>query len=60
MSFPKQDHPLTLAYLAAVRCRSPEDMKQAMLLIRSLEKDAPEIIRHQCKLAAEVLLERKI
>lgn len=55
---PQQNHPLTLAYMAGARARSDESLRQVMPLIRQLEQVASEMDREQCKLAAEVMLER--
>jgi len=55
---PNQNHPLTLAYMASARARTYDAMKQAMAVVAGLERDAPEILKAQCKLAAEVLMER--
>ena len=55
---PKQDHPLTLAYIAGARATTHQAIRDALAIARSLETDADEITRHQCKLAAEVLMER--
>lgn len=55
---PNENHPLTLAYIAGARSREYDTMRQAMRLIQSLERDATELLRAQCKLAAEVLIER--
>lgn len=55
---PNQDHPLTLAYMAGARAATYEAIMHTMTLVAGLEKDAPEILKAQCKLAAEVLLER--
>ena len=55
---PNENHPLTLAYIAGARSREYEPMRQAMRLIQSLERDATEQLRAQCKLAAEILMER--
>ena len=57
---PMENHPLTLAYITAAKATTHSNMAQAMALVKNLERDAPEITRHQCKLAAEVLLERKM
>lgn len=56
---PQHDHPLTLAYIAGTRARTQEAIRDNMRLVISLEKHVPEIIRDQCRLAAEVLMERK-
>ena len=57
---PKQDHPLTLAYIAGARASTPQAMRDAMAIIRSCETDADQILLAQCKLAAEVLIERRL
>ena len=57
---PKHDHPLTLAYINAATSRTHEAMVAAMLLARSLEKDASPQLLAQCKLAAEVVVERQM
>lgn len=56
---PNEQHPLTLAYMAGVRARTYDAMKQATIVIVSLEKNESETTRAQCKLAAEVLMERR-
>lgn len=60
MNFPNQNHPLTLAYIAGARANTPQAMRDALAIIRSCETDADPILLAQCKLAAEVLIERKI
>jgi hypothetical protein len=55
---PQQNHPLTLAYLAGARARTNEAIRQVLPVIRQLEQVASEMDREQCKLAAEVLMER--
>lgn len=60
MKFPKHNHPLTLAYIAGARATTPQAIKDAMAIIRSCEADADPVLLAQCKLAAEVLIERKI
>ena len=55
---PNENHPLTLAYIAGVRARTHETMSQVMRVIKALEQVESEITRAQCKLAAEVLIER--
>ena len=55
---PNEQHPLTLAYIGGARSREYEPMRQAMRLIQGLERDATEQLRAQCKLAADVLIER--
>ena len=59
-NLPQQNHPLTLAYVAGTRARTHEDMGHNMRLVRSLEKDATLQLIAQCRLAAEVLIERKM
>lgn len=56
---PQRDHPLTQAYIAGAHARTPDGMRRTMEIIRSMERTTQEIIRNQCKLAAEVLMERK-
>lgn len=56
---PQQDNPLTRAYIAGARATTHDSMLQAMEIIRLIEQATPEIIREQCKLAAEILIERK-
>ena len=60
MKFPKHNHPLTLAYIAGARATTPQAIKDAMAIIRSCEADADPVLLAQCKLAAEVLIERKL
>ena len=60
MKIPRHDHPLTLAYIAGARATTPQAIKDAMAIIRSCEADADPVLLAQCKLAAEVLIERKI
>jgi len=55
---PQHDHPLTLAYIASTKAASQAGISQAMRLVRSLERDASVTLVAQCKLAAEVLIER--
>jgi len=57
---PRQNHPLTRAYLLGARATSPQAMTEAMRLIRACEGAADQLTIDQCKLAAEVLLERKM
>ena len=60
MNFPQHNHPLTLAYIAGARATTPQAMRDAMAIIRSCETDADPILLAQCKLAAEVLIERRL
>ena len=55
---PQHDHPLTLAYIASVRAKSHDQMREAARLIAALEQLCSDTVRAQCKLAAEVTLER--
>ena len=55
---PQHDHPLTLAYIASVRAKNHDQMREASRLIAALEQLCSDTVRAQCKLAAEVLLER--
>lgn len=59
MKIPQHDHPLTLAYIAGTRATTQESIRDNMRLVLSLEKHVPEMVRDQCRLAAEVLMERK-
>ena len=54
------EHPLTRLYLDAARTRSHTQMRIAMDMARSIEKATDAVTIAQCKLAAEVLLERKL
>jgi hypothetical protein len=56
---PNQNHPLTRAYMLGARATSPQAMTEAMRLIRACEGAADQLTIDQCKLAADVLLERK-
>lgn len=60
MNFPQQNHPLTRAYIAGARATTPQTMRDAMAVIRSCETDAAPQTVAQCKLAAEVLIERRL
>ena len=57
---PNQNHPLTRAYMLGARATSPAAMTEAMRLIRACETGVDQLTIDQCKLAAEVLLERKM
>ena len=58
LMLPQQNHPLTLAYLAGARARTHDSMRQVLPVIRQLEQVASDVLREQCKLAAEVTMER--
>lgn len=57
---PQQDNPLTRAYVSSTRVTTHEGMVQAARLIHELEKSRTGCEIDQCKLAAEVLVERKL
>jgi hypothetical protein len=58
--FPQANNPLTQAYVLSTRVTTQESMMQAARLIRELEKSRTSCEIDQCKLAAEVLIERKM
>ena len=57
---PQHDHPLTLAYIAGTRATTQQAIRDNLRLVISLEKHASTLVRDQCRLAAEVLIERKM
>jgi hypothetical protein len=57
---PNQNHPLTRAYMLGARMTDPNGLAEIMRLIAACETDADQLTIDQCKLAAEVLLERKM
>jgi hypothetical protein len=57
---PNQNHPLTRAYMLGARATSPQAMTEAMRLIAACERAADRLTIDQCKLAAEILIERKM
>jgi hypothetical protein len=57
---PNQNHPLTRAYMLGARATTPAAMTDAMRLIRACELGVDQLTIDQCKLAAEVLIERKM
>ena len=57
---PNQNHPLTRAYMLGARATSPQAMTDAMRLIAACELGVDQLTIDQCKLAADVLLERKM
>jgi hypothetical protein len=57
---PNQNHPLTRAYMLGARATSPQAMTDAMRLIAACEGEADQLTIDQCKLAADVMLERKM
>jgi len=56
---PNQHHPLTRAYMLGARSTTQSAYTEALRLIRACETEADQITIDQCKLAAEVLIERK-
>ena len=58
--FPEAQHPLTLALIHSTQVRTHADMIQAARLIRALEFKLTGCEVDRCRLAAEVLLERKL
>lgn len=57
---PNQTHPLTDAYIRSATVRSHEAMREAARLIAVLEGATDATTQAQCKLAAEVLMERNL
>jgi hypothetical protein len=57
---PHQHHPLTRAYMLGARSTSQSAYSEALRLIRACETDADQLTIDQCKLAAEVLIERRM
>lgn len=57
---PNENHPLTRAYMMGARSTTTAAYNEALRLIRACERDADQLTIDQCKLAAEVLLERKM
>lgn len=57
---PNQNHPLTRAYMLGARAKTSEAMREATLLAKQIETDADQLTIDQCKLAAEVMIERKM
>jgi hypothetical protein len=56
---PNLNHPLTLAHIAGARATTHQAMMDAARLIHALEKDATEQTIASCRVAAEILIERK-
>jgi len=56
---PNENHPLTLAHIAGARATTHTAMADAIRMIRALEKDATEQTIAACRVAAEILIERK-
>jgi hypothetical protein len=57
---PNQNHPLTRAYMLGARATSPQAMTDAMRLIHACELGVDQLTIDQCKLAADVMLERRM
>ena len=57
---PMQDHPLTLALVAGARATTHEAARQSVMLARQIQKELTQTQIEQCKLAADVLIEREI
>ena len=57
---PRQNHPLTRAYMVGARSTTQSAYSEAVRLIRACETEADQLTIDQCKLAAEVLIERKM
>lgn len=56
---PQTNHPLTRCYIAGARATTAEAMRSAMEIIRAIEQGLDQTTMAQCKLAAEILIERK-
>jgi hypothetical protein len=57
---PNENHPLTRAYMLGARATTTAAYGEALRLIRACETAADQLTIDQCKLAAEVLIERKM
>ena len=57
---PRKNHPLTRAYVLGARSTTPAAYAEAMRLIRDCETDADQLTIDQCKLAADILIERQM
>ena len=57
---PNQNHPLTRAYMLGARMTDPTGLGEIMRLIVACETGADQLTIDQCKLAAEILLERQM
>jgi hypothetical protein len=56
---PNENHPLTRAYMLGARSTTTSAYAEALRLIRACERAADQLTIDQCKLAAEVLIERR-
>jgi uncharacterized protein (DUF1778 family) len=59
VTFPEAENPLTRAYLIGAKARTHQQMRDALRLAATLEGQATDQLKAACKLAAEILLERK-
>jgi hypothetical protein len=57
---PNQNHPLTRAYILGARAKTSDTMREATILIKQIEGAADQLTIDQCKLAAEVMIERRM
>ena len=57
---PNQNHPLTRAYILGARTTNPAGLGEVMRLIAACERVADQLTIDQCKLAAEIMIERKM
>lgn len=57
---PNERHPLTRAYMIAARATTQAAYSEAMRLVRACETEADQLTIDQCKLAADILIERKM
>lgn len=57
---PMQNHPLTLAMMTGARATTHEAVRHSMMIARELARDLTPTQVEQCKLAAEVLIERRM
>jgi hypothetical protein len=55
---PNQNHPLTRAYMLGARASTPAAYSEAMRLIATCEGGVDKLTVEQCKLAAEIMIER--
>ena len=59
-TMPNQNHPLTRAYILGARAKTSDTMREATILIKQIEGAADQLTIDQCKLAAEVMIERRM
>ena len=58
--FPKENHPLTRAYMVGARSTTTAAYTEALHLIAACETGVDQLTIDQCKLAADVMIERKM